>query len=171
MNFIDIINVQIDRFDVDATGIMVSDVYRHYDSSLNQFFWVVDVDFDQAQTNPNAPAVNTMKAVPIDDPSRDVFSAGIGVQVALRRRQRDQRYVVSGLTKYAPGQVTVCLVTINESGSTTILPPVTLGCTFRKLNFTELGTPAQNGGFSYGELPYGTSGKFDQDDNLVNLIT
>ena len=171
MNLIEIVDVQIDRFNVDATGSMVSDVYKHYDASLNQFFWVVDVDLDQAQNNPNAPSVNSMIAVPIDDPSRDVFSAGIGIQVALRRRQRDQRYIVSGLTKYAPGQVSVCLVTINDSGGTTITPPVTLGCSFRKLNFTELGDSAGNGGFAYGQLPYGTSGKFDQDDNLVNIIT
>ena len=171
MNFIDIINVQIDRFNVDATGIIASDVYELYDASLDQFFWVVDVDLDQAQTNPNAPAVESMIAVPIDDPSRDVFSAGIGVQVALRRRQQDQRYVVSGLTKYAPGQVTVCLVTINEELGTTIRPPTTLGSTFRQLTFTELGTPAQNGGFAYGQLPYGTSGKFDQNNTLISLIT
>ena len=112
-----------------------------------------------------------MIAVPIDDPSRDVFSAGIGVQVALRRRQRDQRYVVSGLTKYAPGEVTVCLVTINEDGGTTILPPVTFGCTFRELNFSELGDPLLNGGFTFGQLNYNTAGKFDQDGNLVKLIT
>jgi hypothetical protein len=170
MSVIDIINVQIDRFNVDATGIVASNVYELYDASLDAFFWVVDVDLDQAQTNPNAPNVETLIGVPIDDPSRDVFSAGIGVQVALRRRQSDMRYVVSGLTKYAPGQLSVCLVTIDESG-TTILPPVTYGCSYRELNFSELGDPLLNGGFTYGELPYNTAGKFNQSGTLVTLIT
>lgn len=170
MNVVEIINVQISRFDTDQTGILASDIYRLFDASLNSFFWVVDVSLNQAQSNPNAPEANMLKAVPIDDPSRTVFSAGIGTQVSLRRRQTDQRYVVNGTTKYAPGTLSVCLVTITED-STTILPPTTFGCTFRKLNFTELGTPASNGGFAFGALPMGTSGKFDVNGTLVNIIT
>lgn len=165
MSLINIIKTSLDRFDGDATGIVSSTIYRATDASLDQWFWAVDVDLEVASTNPNAAGIMPLKAVPIDDPSREAFGADIGVQVKLRRRASDQRYTVSGLARYAPGTLSVCLVTISPSG--VVIPaPVVFGTVIRLLTYDELGTFEP-----YGVLPYGTSGKFDLTNNLITLIT
>jgi hypothetical protein len=163
----------MDRFDADSTGFTSSVVYRRYDNALDAYVWVVDVDLEVASSNPNANPLEPLIAVPVDDPSRSVYSADIGTQVNLRRRREDNRYVVSGLSKYAAGTLSVCLVQLTPCGTalTSIGNPVLFGNTIRPLNYDEIGTPALNGGFAYGEIPYGASGKFDIDGNLIKLIT
>lgn len=173
MGLINVIKIQIDRFANESIGFTTSVVYRRYDNALSAYVWVVDVDLETAQSNPNAQAREGLIAVPIDDPSREVYSADIGTQVKLTRRQEDHRYVVSGLSKYAAGTLSVSLVTMTPCGQTlsAIGNPVTFGNTVRLLTYTELGDSGSNGGFAYGELPYGTAGKFDASDNLIKLIT
>ena len=173
MGLKDVIRVQMSRFDSDSTGFTTSVVYRRYDVALDAFLWVVDIDLDVASDNPNASALPGLIAVPIDDPTREVFGADIGTQVNLQRRMQDQRYVVTGLSKYAAGTLSVCLVTLDPCGTTLtgIGNPVTFGNTVRLLTYTELGDDSFNGGFKYGDLPYGTSGKFDASNNLISLIT
>jgi hypothetical protein len=110
MGLVDVIKVQIDRFANEVIGFTTSPVYRLYDNALDAWFWVIDVDLDTASSNPNANAREGLIAVPIADPSREVFAADIGTQVKLVRRVEDQRYVVSGLSKYANGTLSICLV-------------------------------------------------------------
>lgn len=172
MSLQSVIKVQLDRFQGEEIGIVASTIYQRYDNGIDAFVWVVDVELETASSNPNAAGMNTLIGVPIDDPSRATFSADIGTQVKLQRRPQDNRYVVSGLAKFAPGTVSVCLVTLsgcNESVSN-IGNPVTYGSVIRLLTYDELGDPLLNGGFTYGELPYGTSGKFDINGTLIKLL-
>lgn len=173
MGLRNVIKAQIDRFDSDATGFTSSVVYRLYDTALDSFVWVVDVDLEVASSNPNATPLDPLMAVPIDDPSRAVFSADIGTQVNLRRRREDNRYVVSGLSRYAEGTLSVCLIQLDPCGLvlSSVGAPVLSGNTIRPLNYDEIGTPALNGGFVYGDIPYGASGKFDINNTLIKLIT
>lgn len=152
---------------------MTSTVYRRYDNAVAGYVWVVDVDLETAPSNPNANSREALIAVPIDDPSREVYTADIGTQVKLSRRQEDHRYVVSGLSKYASGTLSVCLVTLTPCGQaiSSIGNPTTFGNTVRLLNYTELGDSINNGGYAYGVLPYGTAGKFDASNNLIKIIT
>jgi len=172
MSLLGVIKINLDRFDGDSIGIIVSVVYRRYEVSLDDYLWVADVDLETAPGNPNDAGKQTLIAVPIDDPSREVYAADIGTQVKLRRRPEDSRYVISGLAKIAPGTLSICLVDITPCGSVlnSVGNPVTFGSTFRLLDYSELGTPADNTGFKYGELPYGTSGKFDASDTLIKII-
>jgi len=172
MGLKDVIRVQMDRFNSDASGFTTSVVYRRYDNALAAYVWVVNVDLDTAPDNPNATAFAGLIAVPIDDPSREAFGADIGTQVNLQRRMGDQRYVVTGLSKYTAGTISVCLVTLDPCGTTLtgIGNPVLFGNTVRLLTYDELGDESLNGGFKYGDLPYNTSGKFDISNNLISLI-
>ncbi len=172
MGLIDVIKVQMSRFNSDASGFTTSVVYRRYDNALSAYVWVVDIDLDTATDNPNASALPGLIAVPIDDPSREAFGADIGTQVNLQRRLGDQRYVVTGLSKYTAGTISVCLVTLDPCGKTLtgIGNPVLFGNTVRLLTYDELGDEVLNGGFKYGDLPYGTAGKFDISNNLLSLI-
>jgi len=162
----------MDRFNTEEIGIVASTVYQRYDNGLDAFIWVVDVELETASSNPNAAGLETLKAVPIDDPSRAVFSADIGTQVKLSRRPQDNRYVVTGLAKYAPGTISISLVTLSgcNDGITSIGVPVVFGSSIRLLTYDEIGDPLLNGGFVYGQLPYGTAGKFDNSDNLIKLL-
>ena len=172
MSLQSVIKVQLDRFQGEEIGIVASVVYERYDSDVDAYVWVVDIDLETASSNPNAAGLNTLKAVPINDPSRAAFSADIGTQVALSRRPGDNRYVVSGLAKFAPGTTSVCLVTLSTCADSisSIGNPVTFGSVIRLLTYDELGDPLLNGGFVYGDLQYGTAGKFDLSDVLIKLI-
>ena len=172
MSLLNVIKVQLDRFNGEEIGIVASVVYQRYDNALDAYVWVVDVELETAATNPNAAGLETLKAVPIDDPSRGVYSADIGTQVKLSRRPQDNRYVVTGLAKYATGTVSVCLVTLSgcEDSIGSIGNPVLYGSTIRLLTYDELGDPLLNGGFVYGDLAYGTAGKFDISNNLIKLL-
>lgn len=171
MGLLNVIRVQLDRFSNEEIGIVASNLYRLYEATLQDWIWVVDVELEQVQTNPNATALEVLKAVPVDDPSRQVFRADIGTQVKLARRPQDNRWVVTGLAKFAPGTVTVSLVRLTgcQDGISEIGLPQTFGSQIRRLTYDELGDAALHG-FPYGELPYGASGKFDQDGNLIKLI-
>lgn len=171
MGLIDVIKIQVDRFDSQEMGIISSPVYRRYDQDIDAWVWVVDVDLEVARSNPNADSPNTVVGVAIDDPSREVYSADIGTQVKLTRRRSDNRYVATGLSRYKTGQLSVCLVQLSPCGTVIedIGLPVLAGNTYRVLNYSELGDPLLNGGFLYGELPYGTQGKFDINGVLIKL--
>jgi hypothetical protein len=172
MSLQSVIKVQLDRFQGEEIGIVASVVYQRYDNGIDAFVWVVDIELETASSNPNAAGLNTLIAVPINDPSRAAFSADIGTQVALGRRPGDNRYVVTGLAKFAPGTTSVCLVTLSgcNDGISSIGNPVTFGTEIRLLTYDELGDPLLNGGFVYGDLPYGTAGKFDLSGTLIKLI-
>lgn len=172
MSLLNVIKVQLDRYSGEEIGVIASTVYQRYDNNINSYTWVVDVELEQASSNPNANGLETLKGVPIDDPSRGVYSADIGTQVKLSRRTHDSRYVVTGLAKYATGTVSVCLVTLSgcHDGISTIGNPVTYGSEIRLLTYDELGDAVNNGGFSYGDLVYGTAGKFDLAGNLIKLL-
>ena len=172
MALLNVIKVQMDRFDSQSMGFMASVVYRRYDNALADFVWVVDVDLEVASSNPNAAPLEPLRGVTIDDPSREVFAADIGEPVKLSQRIDDNRYVVTGLSKYKAGTLSVCLVQLTPCGTTisSIGNPVLFGNTIRLLTYDELGDTAFNGGFAYGTLPYGQAGKFDINGALLNLI-
>ncbi len=165
MSLIDVIKVQIDRANTEEIGVIASPIIKVFDAQLEKFVWAFNVDLQRASSNPNAPAFEPLKAVPVDDPSREVYDADVGTQVKLRRRPEDSKYVVSGLAKFAPGTLSVCLVTISDS-AIIINDPVTYGNTIRLLTYDEIGSL----GGVYGNLPYGTVGKFDINDTLILLI-
>jgi len=165
MSLLTIIDVKLDRANGEQIGVVVSPVYQLWDTSLTSFAWVVDVDLQISASNPNVPSDNTIIGAVINDPSRGVFSADIGTQVALKRRQKDQRYVVTGLAKYAPGTTSICLVTIT-AGVPIVGAPVVFGTVIRALTYEEISTL----GGTYGTIPYGTSGKFDQAGSLITFI-
>lgn len=165
MSLIDIIKVQVDRATPDRVGVIASPIFKVYDSTLQDFVWAYNIDLQSASSNPNAPAFPQLKAVPVDDPSREAFSASIGTQVVLRRRPQDSQYVVAGLAKFAPGTLSICLVTISDSGII-VNDPVTFGSIIRSLTYDELG----QFGNTYGDLPYDSIGKFDINGTLIQLI-
>lgn len=172
MSLQSVIKVQLDRFQGEEIGIVASVVYERYDNGIDAFVWVVDIELETAPSNPNAAGMNTLIAVPINDPSRAAFSADIGTQVSLSRRPGDDRYEVTGLAKFTPGTTSVCLVTLSGCNDSigTIGNPVTFGTVIRLLTYDELGDPLLNGGFVYGDLPYDTSGKFDINGTLIKLL-
>tara|TARA_R110000772_G_scaffold267971_3_gene393611 strand:- start:42942 stop:43463 length:522 start_codon:yes stop_codon:yes gene_type:complete len=172
MGLLNVIKVNTDRFDSQSMGFLASPVYQRFDNNLSDWAWVVDVDLETASSNPNASPLEPLRSVIIDDPSREVFSADIGTSVKLSRRREDNRYVVTGLSVYKAGTLSVCLVQLSPCGTTLsgIGLPVLFGNTIRALTYSELGDPLLNGGFGYGELQYGTSGKFDINGVLLNLI-
>lgn len=165
MSLLKIINVKLDRADGEAIGVVVSPVYQLWDASLTDFNWVVDIDLQISSSNPNVAQANTIIGAVINDPSREVFDADIGTQVSLMRRSKDQQYTVTGLAKFTPGTTSVCLVTIS-AGVPTIVPPVVFGTEIRFLTYEELFTL----GGTYGTIPYGTAGKFDQVGSLISFI-
>jgi hypothetical protein len=172
MSLQSVIKVQLDRFQGEEIGIVASVIYERYDNGIAAYVWVVDIELEQASSNPNASGLNTLIGVPINDPSRAAFSADIGTQVALSRRPGDNRYVVTGLAKFAPGTTSVCLVSLSgcNDGISSIGNVVTFGTIIRLLTYDELGDPLLNGGFSYGDLPYDTAGKFDISGTLIKLL-
>ncbi len=165
MSLLKIINVKLQRADGEEIGVVVSPVYKLWDASLTIFSWAVDVDLQISESNPNVQKNNTIVGALINDPSRGVFSADIGTQVALHRRQKDQRYTVTGLAKFSPGTTSVCLVTIS-AGVPVIGAPVVFGTEIRFLTYEELFSL----GGTYGTIPYGTAGKFDQGGSLISFI-
>ncbi len=171
MSLIDVIKVQVSRQDPNAVGVITKQVYRRFDTALQDWLWVVDIDLDIAPDNPNSGQSGLLVGVPINDPAREVFRADVGSQVSLERRQGDGRYVVTGLSIYKPGTLSVCLVDISPCGTVinSIGTPVNFGNVFRLLTYTELGDTAVNFGFAYGQLPYGQTGKFDLNGNLLTL--
>lgn len=172
MSLQSVIKVQLDRFQGETIGIVASPVYERYDNAISGYVWVVDVELEQASSNPNAAGMNTLIAVPINDPSRGSFSADIGTQVSLSRKGRSNSYEVTGLAKFAPGTTSVCLVTLSSCNDSigSIGNPVTFGTVIRLLTYDEIGDPLLNGGFVYGDLPYDTAGKFDISGTLIKLL-
>jgi hypothetical protein len=118
------------------------------------------------------PGMNTLIGVPIQDASRSSFKADIGAQVTLSRRPQDSKYIVTGLAKYAPGTISVCLVSLSGCNDeiSNIGNPEIFGSLIRLLTYDELGDPLLNGGFVYGDLPYGTAGKFNISGTLIKLL-
>lgn len=165
MSLIDVVKVQIDRSRGEAFGFIASPIFRVRDSVGSNFIWGFDIDLQGASTNPNSPILQTIKSVPIDDPSREVFTADIGTRVRLSRRSSDSKYLITGLSKFVPGTLSICLVTISDS-AIIINDPVTFGTSVRLLTYDELGPL----GGVYGNLRYNTVGKFDINNNLILLI-
>jgi hypothetical protein len=165
MSLLKIINVKLQRADGEEIGVVVSPVYQLWDASLSIFAWAVDVDLQISDSNPNVAQQQTIVGALINDPSRGVFSADIGTQVSLKRRLSDQRYTVTGLAKFSPGTTSVCLVTIT-AGVPVIGPLVVFGTVIRYLTYEEISTL----GGTYGTIPYGTAGKFDQGGSLISFI-
>ena len=165
MSLLKIINVKLNRANGEEIGVVTSPVYELWDATLGSFAWAVDIDLQISSSNPNVPQDNTIIGALINDPSRSVFDADIGTQVALMRRQKDQKYIVTGLAKFTPGTTSVCLVTIS-AGVPTVGAPVVFGTVIRFLTYEELSTL----GGTYGTIPYGTAGKFDQVGALISFI-
>lgn len=165
MSLVTVIDAQINKANTDQIGVIASNIYQFYDQGLAEFTWVFDVDLQIASTNPNVAEFETLKAVPIDDPSREVYDAAIGTKVSLSKQLNGTKWVITGLAKIAPGTLTVCLVKITDT-DITIQDPVVFGSNIRLLTYDELG-PFGGG---YGNLPYDTVGKFDINGNLIKLI-
>lgn len=165
MSLVTLIDAQISKSNTDQLGTIASNIYQFYDQGLAEFTWVFDVDLQRAPSNPNVPEFETLKAVAIDDPSREVYDAAIGAQVSLQKQLNGTKWVITGLAKIAPGTTSITLVKITDD-DIIIQDPVVFGSTIRKLTYTELG-PLGGG---YGALPYGTLGKFDINNTLIKLI-
>ena len=165
MSLLKIINVRLERSNGEEIGVVTSPVYQLWDASLTDFAWAVDVDLQISSSNPNVPQDNSIIGALVNDPSRGVFQADIGTQVALFRRPLDQRYTVTGLAKFTPGTTSICLVTIT-AGVPTVIDPVVFGTVIRFLTYEEISTLCG----TYGTIPYGTAGKFDQVGALISFI-
>ena len=127
----------------------------------------MDVDVSRDGSRPDAG--NIAKAVPIADASHGVHKAGPSTKVRLWRSAMSKSYEIIGLAAIVNGQVSVIEVTYGAS-SITIGSPSTFGSSYLLLNYTDLGDSANNGGYSYGTLPYGTMGKYDADGNLLTVL-
>ena len=144
----------------------VSPAYQWFDATLHEYLWAMDVEF---QIDGNRPDAETrLKAVPIADASHGAHKAGPGAKLRLHRSRNRRTYEIVGIASIVPGQVQVMEVTYG-AGSYAIGAPVTFGSSWRPLTYDELGTPALNGGYTYGSLPYGTIGKFNAANVLVYL--
>lgn len=165
MSLVTLIDAQISKARTDQIGTIASNIYEFFDQGLNESTWVYDVDIQVASTNPNVPDFETLKAIPIDDPSREVYDAAIGTNVSLRKSLNGTKWVITGLAKISPGTVSVTLVKVTDD-DIIIQDPVVFGSSIRKLTYAEIGT--QGGG--YGNLPYDSIGKFDINGTLIKVI-
>ena len=144
-----------------VTGTSTSPAYRWFDDALTAYLWVMDVDLGNEWS--------VLYAVPIADASHGVHKVGPGTKVRLARAANRRTYEIVGVASIVAGQVSVVQVTYSDT-AISLGAPQTFGSVYRPLNYTELGDSANNGGYAYGELPYGTLGKFDADGNLVSVL-
>lgn len=161
---IELIDTRVDRAANQIIGTAASPAYQWYDYALTAWLWVMDVDLSVDGTRPDA--LNIVKAIPIADGSYGVHKVGPGAKLRLTRTSVRQSYQIVGLASLVSGQVTVLVVTYTPT-TITLGAPLTFGSTWRALTYDELGDSANNGGYTYGSLPYGTLGKFDLDNNLL----
>lgn len=148
----------------DVIVTCASPVYRWYDAALATYLWVMDVDL---AVDGNRPDSGTMiKAVPVSDASHGVHKAGPGTKLRMRRLHNRRSYEIIGTAAIVAGQIVVMEVTYSDAGYS-VGTPTTFGSNWRPLNYTELGTPAVNGGFKYGSLPYGVVGKVDASGAII----
>jgi hypothetical protein len=163
---IQLIDSRFDKFTNVITGTAASNAYQFGDATLqlHGWLWVMDVDLNVDGNRPDAS--NIVKAVPIADGSYGVHKVGPGAKLRLYRDSATQTYQIIGLAAITQGQVTVLSITYGDD-TISVGTPETFGSTWRALNYTELGDSANNGGYAYGTLPYGTLGKFDSDGNIV----
>jgi len=164
---ITLIDARIDRNSTEVIGTCASPSYKWWDITLEQYLWVMDVDLGVDGNRPDSTLI--IKAVPIADASHGVHKAGPGTRLRLRRLELKRTYEVVGVASIVNGQVTVVEVTYDDTGIS-VSAAQTFGSSYRRLTYDELGTPALNGGYSYGSLPYGIMGKFDAQGNLVMLL-
>lgn len=164
---IHLIDSRIDRSAGEVIGTCVSPTYRWFDQDVQSYIWVMDIDLSRDGSRPDAG--NIAKAVPIADASHGVHKSGPGTKVRLWRSSLTRSYEIIGLAAIVSGQVSVSEVTYGAS-SIVIGSPTTFGSSYRLLNFSELGDSANNGGYSYGTLPYGTMGKYDANGNLLTVL-
>lgn len=161
---IELIDSRVERGDNQIIGASASTAYKWYDKSLRDWLWVMDVDLATDGSRPDS--LNIVKAVPIADASYGVHKVGPGAKLRLVRTIVRQSYEIVGLASLVSGQVTVLIVTYTPT-TITLGAPITYGSTWRALTYDELGDSVNNGGYTYGSLPYGTLGKFDLDNNLL----
>lgn len=164
---INLIDIRIERNSTEVIGTCASPSYKWFDVTLAQYIWVMDVDLGVDGNRPDATVI--LKAVPIADASHGVHKAGPGTRLRLRRLESKRTYEIIGVASIVNGQVVVVEVTYDDSGIT-VGATQTFGSQYRRLNYSELGNPALNGGFLYGSLPYGTMGKFDANGNLLTVV-
>lgn len=164
---IHLIDSRIDRSAGEIIGTAVTPAYRWYDLNLNAYLWVMDVDLSRDGSRPDS--ANIAKAVPIADASHGVHKAGPSTKVRLWRSNLTRSYEIIGLAAIVNGQVTVIEVTYGAT-SITLGTPATFGSSYLPLNYDDLGDSANNGGYSYGTLPYGTMGKYDASGNLLTVL-
>ncbi len=168
-------------------GTAASPAYQWHDSALDTWIWVMDVDLALDATRPDAS--NVVKAVPIADASHGVHKEGPGTKLRLHRPASQRGYEIVGTASIVNGAVTVREVTytapsvsivygnINQTGGVTFGSggSISVGVTtmtmytWRALTYDELGDSSVNGGYTYGSLPYGVTGKFDANNDLVIL--
>lgn len=164
---INLIDTRIERSAPDIIGTSASPAYKWFDTTLNQYLWVMDVDLGIDGNRPDATVI--LKAIAIADASHGVHKAGPGVRLRLRRLETARTYEIVGVASIVNGQVVVVEVTYDTSG-VTIGTSQTFGSEYRRLTYAELGTPALNGGYAYGQLPYDTIGKFDAQGNILTVL-
>ena len=164
---INLIDARVDRTSTEIIGTTVTPAYRWYDLVLSRYLWVMDVDLGVDGNRPDANTV--VKSVPIADASHGVHKVGPGTKVRLRRGALTRTYEIVGLGSIVHGQVSVIEVTYSTA-SISIGTPVTFGADYRVLNYDDLGDSANNGGYVYGILPYGTMGKYNAAGDLQYVL-
>jgi len=164
---IHLIDARVERASGQIIATSVSPAYKWYDSALQDYLWVMDVDLGGDESRPDGNTI--IKAVPIADASHGVHKAGPSTKVRLQRLELTRSYEIVGLASIVNGQVAVIEVTYDTSGIT-IGTPVTYGSVYRLLDYDDLGDSANNGGYSYGTLPYGTMGKYNAAGDLVSVL-
>jgi hypothetical protein len=156
-----LIDSRLDKGETSLIGTATSPAYRWYDDALAAYLWVMDVDLGNDWP--------TAYAIPIADASHGVHKVGPGAKLRLVRSSNRRTYEIVGVASIVAGQVTVVEVTYSDV-AVVLGAPQTFGNTYRPLDYTELGDSANNGGYAYGVLPYGTLGKFDSAGNLVSVL-
>ena len=157
-----LIDSRLNKGEGSMIGTVTSPAYRWYDASLQDYLWVMDIDLGDTW--------EPLVAVPIADASHGVHRLGPGAKVRIARGSGRRTYEIVGVTSIVAGQVVVVEVTYSDTAMT-LGAAQTFGSLYRPLNYTELGDSANNGGYVYGTLPYGTLGKFDAAGTLTSVLS
>ena len=157
-----LIDSRLNKGESSMVGTVRSSVYRWYDATLGAYLWVMDVDLGDTY--------DPVMAIPIADGAYGVHKLGPGAKVRIARGSGRRTYEVIGTAAIATGQVVVVEVTYSDTGIA-LGASQTFGSLYRPLTYTELGDSANNGGYAYGELPYGTLGRFDYSNTLISVLS
>jgi len=149
-----IIDWSITEASGDLTGTIASPFYQFFDSN-GSWTWACDVDIGKDQPLRNVPVANN---------NRDIIYAQVGMPVALKR-QVGNNYAIVGLSKTTVGDTHIIYMRFGDAFGQ-VTGTARYANVYRPLTYGELAN--YYGG--YGNVPYGSIGRFDANGDLVELI-